>query len=113
MTYRVWTTLRRQVSSPARLSLLFLALSPCVHAQRATLSGTVSDPKGGLLSGVELTLLNLDQGLKREATTNQEGAYYVPWLQPGQYVLTAQKEGFAIAEVKDLILHVGGSQTLH
>lgn len=113
MTYRVWTILRQQLSSPARLSLLFLALSTCAHAQRATLSGTVSDPNGGLLNKVEITLLNLDQGLKREAVTNEEGAFYVPWLQPGQYVVTAQKDGFAIAEVKDIVLHVGDSQSLH
>jgi len=112
MTYRVWTILRHRLSSPARPLLLFLALSSCAWAQRATLSGTVSDPKGGLVNDVQITLLNLDQGLKREATTNEEGTFYVPWLQPGRYVVTAQKAGFAIAEVKDIVLHVGDSHTL-
>ena len=109
---QVWTIFIQRAKPLASLLLLAMAC-PLAQAQRATLSGTVCDPSGRVLSGVQITLLNLDQGLKREATTQDEGSFYVPWLQPGNYVVTAQKEGFAAAEIKDIVLHVGDSHDLH
>lgn len=88
-------------------AMVCLALCPGAQAQRASLIGSVSDPSGGLVPGVHITLLNLDQGLKRETSSNEEGYFSVPFLQPGNYVVTAEKNGFAVAEVKDVILHVG------
>jgi hypothetical protein len=76
-------------------------------AQRAVLEGAVSDTNGSVVSGAAITLLNLDQGLERDAVTNGSGYYAVPLLQPGRYLVTAQKNGFAVAEVRDVILHVG------
>jgi hypothetical protein len=76
------------------------------NAQRATLVGTITDQAGAVVPGVKVTLLNLDQGLKREATTGENGYFTVPLLQPGRYLVTAEKSGFAVAEVKDVILHV-------
>ena len=58
-------------------------------------------------------MLNVDQGLQRETTTNSNGYYSVPLLQPGRYLVTAQKDGFAIAEIKDVILHVEDERTLN
>jgi Carboxypeptidase regulatory-like domain/TonB-dependent Receptor Plug Domain len=70
-------------------------------------SGSVTDQNGSLVPGVKITLLNVDQGLKRETTTNESGYFTVPFLQPGRYVITAQKDGFAVSEITDVILHVG------
>src|SRR5215469_15303253 len=75
-----------------------LAFPPGVHAQRASLSGSVTDQSGSAVSGVKITLLNVDQGLKRETNTNESGYFTVPLLQPGHYVITAQKDGFAVSE---------------
>ena len=97
------------IKTPAALLLtavLCCALSGMANAQRAALAGSVSDQNGSVIPGVRITLLNLDQGLKREATTNQDGYFSVPFLQPGNYLVTAQKDGFAVAEIKDVILHV-------
>jgi len=60
-----------------------------------------------VVSGVKITLLNVDQGLKRETNTNESGYFTVPLLQPGHYVITAQKDGFAVSEITDIVLHVG------
>jgi hypothetical protein len=83
-----------------------LVSSGFANAQRATLLGTITDQAGAVVPGVNVTLLNLDQGLKREASTDGNGYFTVPLLQPGRYLVTAQKHGFAVAEVKDVILHV-------
>ncbi len=103
----------REETVTARLLSVTLLLVVCFGlpglacAQRASVEGAVSDQTGGLLSGVKVTLLNLDQGLKREAVTNVSGYFSVPLLQPGQYLITAQKDGFAVAEIENVILHVG------
>jgi hypothetical protein len=60
----------------------------------AGLAGVVTDSSGGLVPGAAITLTNLDQGLKRETTTDEEGAYQFTLLQPGRYQITARKQGF-------------------
>ncbi len=90
------------------ISIVFCAaLCSSAWAQRASVAGVVSDQSGGVVSGVKITLLNLDQGLERDAVTNTNGDFTIPFLQPGRYLLTAQKAGFAVSEFRDLILHVG------
>ncbi len=90
-----------------------MSIANTAAAQRATLLGTVVDQKGAVVPGVQITLLNLDQGLKREATTGENGYYTVPILQPGRYLVTAEKSGFAIAEIRDVILHVDDVRALN
>jgi len=92
------------------LLLLFLAYAGAANAQRAAVSGSVTDQSGASVAGVKITLLNVDQGLKRETTTNENGYFNVPFLQPGHYVITAQKDGFAVSEITDLVLHVGDTR---
>jgi hypothetical protein len=95
--------------------LLFLILAfsvPAAIAQRASVRGTVTDSTGGVLPGVSIIALNVDQGLKREAWTDPTGSFSIPLLQPGNYVVSAEKSGFAILEVTELLLHVGDARTL-
>jgi hypothetical protein len=87
-----------------------LTFAGAANAQRAAVSGSVSDQSGGDVPGVRITLLNVDQGLKRETVTNESGYFTVPLLQPGRYVITAQKDGFAVSEITDVVLHVGDTR---
>src|SRR5215469_16983576 len=89
---------------PVAASLL---LTPVMYGQRATVAGVVVDQGERVVPGVQITLLNVDQGLKRDTTSNENGYYTVPLLLPGQYVITAQKDGFGVAEIHDVVLHVG------
>jgi Carboxypeptidase regulatory-like domain len=60
----------------------------------ATLSGTVSDPTGALIPGVEVTAKNVNTGIVSTGVTNESGAYRFPSLQPGTYEVTAALPGF-------------------
>jgi hypothetical protein len=93
--------------------LISLTLPGLALAQRANISGTVTDQSGSVLPNVQITLLNVDQGLQREVVSNGEGAFSVPYLQPGRYVISGQKDGFAVAEIKDVVLHVGDTRSVH
>ena len=61
---------------------------------RASISGTVTDPSGAVLTGVSVTALNTGTGLSLTATTTGSGSYTIPLLPTGTYNVTFQKEGF-------------------
>src|SRR5215218_3120728 len=95
------------------LAALWLT-APAARAQSpaATLGGTVLDENGAVVPGVEITVLSLSTAVQRHATTGGEGAFVVPLLPPGRYTLTAQREGFAPLEVRNITLNVGDRQAL-
>ena len=88
------------------------ALPARAQSPTATLSGTVSDEAGAFVPGVRLTLLNLNTAVERHATTDEEGRFAVPLLQPGRYTATARREGFSAVEVRDVVLNVGDQLAL-
>jgi hypothetical protein len=69
---------------------------PIAHAQvvTGTVLGTVSDPTGQVLPGVEVVATLIDRGLERTATTNQSGGYEIGFLPAGTYRITATLSGF-------------------
>lgn len=68
----------------------------CGQANTAgSLSGTVNDPSGALVSGAVLTLTQPSTGFQRSTTANSTGAYSFADLAPGQYILKATARGFA------------------
>jgi hypothetical protein len=93
-------------------AVLFVLGSQPAFAQRADVTGVVLDQTGAVLPGVTLTIVNADQGLKREAVTDEGGHFSVSLLPPGRYVLTAQLDGFTPFEMNDLVLNVGDAVAL-
>jgi hypothetical protein len=73
----------------------------------ATLSGTVQDQNGAVVPGAAVTIENPATGLKRQATTNEQGSFTVPLLPPGKYTVRAQHDGFTTAEIRDVVLNLG------
>ena len=101
----------------AARALVLASLVLCAHAARAqspaaTLGGTVLDENGAVVPSVEITVLNLSTAVQRHALTGGVGAFVVPLLPPGRYTLTAQREGFATVEVRNITLNVGDRQAL-
>ncbi len=89
----------------------FLAAA-ALQAQQATgtIVGTVVDPAGALVPGVNVTVT--ENATKRSQTvrTNGTGEYQVPYLTPGDYSLTAEHAGFEKSVVNRVTLDV--SQTV-
>jgi hypothetical protein len=78
----------------------------------ATLSGTVSDEKGDVISGVNITIMRVGTGLRRQALTTNEGHFSVALLPPDRYTVTAQHQGFATVEIRDVVLNVNDQRSL-
>ncbi len=102
-----------------RCLLGFLSLIPVlmlpVAAQldRATLTGTITDPSGAVVSDVNLELVSQDTGLRREAVSSASGAYTFSMVPIGTYNLTVNHSGFKTANVKDIKLGVGDNTTVN
>jgi len=104
---------RRSAAAFALVAFLFLLFSHSSHAQTAgagTISGTVTDASHAVLPGVTVTVTNVDTGAPHVYTTNGDGLYVAPFLQPGHYKVTATGGGFGAVEATGLTLQVG--QTL-
>jgi hypothetical protein len=100
-------------------------LVTAVAAQTITgsITGTVTDPKGAVIAGVQVTATNVDTGVTSSEMTNASGIYSIRFLHIGRYKVDASSTGFSkqsygpfsleidqTAKV-DFTLKVGGSST--
>ncbi len=76
-------------------------------AAAASILGTVTDPSGGVIPGVEITVTNTDTGISQTVTTGKDGRYEVHFLAPGPYSLTATVTGFKTQTRSGIVLTVG------
>jgi len=76
--------------------LAVLCFAGILHAQanRATITGTVTDSSGALMPGVDVSATNVDTGVVSSSVTNKDGIYTIPNLFPGTYSVQFKKEGF-------------------
>lgn len=56
--------------------------------------GTVKDPSGALIAGCKVTVKNLGTSATRTAITDASGSYIVVNLEPGDYQITMEMQGF-------------------
>lgn len=85
-----------------------LAFAHQAVAQNAgVIEGAITDESGGVLPGVTVTLKNADTGAERTTATDSEGRYRFPALQPGEYTVRADLQGFASAELRRVVLTIG------
>jgi len=64
------------------------------QANRASITGTVTDVSGAVIGGVEVTATNIETGVSTKTISNQNGIYVVPNLFPGRYSVEFQHAGF-------------------
>jgi hypothetical protein len=77
----------------------------------ATLSGVVTDLSGALVPNAAITISNTDTGATRSITSNAEGFYSAPNLNPGNYEVKVSAKGFSTSLQKGIVLTVSSQQT--
>lgn len=94
--------------------VLVMAVCALAVAQesRGSITGKITDPNGAVVSTATVTIENLGTGVSDTVTTNDEGSYNFPLVQPGKYALTIAAPGFKTARRDDLVLAVAGKLTL-
>ena len=87
---------------------MVLASVLILHGQgfQAQISGTVKDPSGAVVPGVQLVARNIATGTTYSAVTNDTGLYRFPALPPAQYRLSCAQPGFKRFEQGPITLEV-------
>ncbi|MBI2817466.1 MAG: TonB-dependent receptor [Acidobacteria bacterium] len=104
----------RNLLLPIFFGILILAVSPQGNTQTATarLSGVVTDESEGVLAGAQVTVMNVETGLRRVVVTDDRGRYNAPQLPPGPYELTVTMTGFDTLVRRGVTLALGQEATL-
>ena len=82
------------------------------RADRATVTGVVTDQSGNSVANATVKIRNDDTGVETTLTTNAAGAYSSPSLVLGTYTITVEVAGFKTA-VQSGIRLVGGQVYRH
>src|SRR3954465_15847920 len=72
-----------------------------------TVVGTVRDASRSVVPGAKVTVTAVETGISSIRTSGEDGNYEFPAVKPGQYVVTAEKQGFALALVENVRVQVG------
>jgi hypothetical protein len=83
-----------------------LVVSALFGQTTSTITGTVTDKSGAVVSAAAVRVTNVETDVTREATTDADGTFSVPLLPPGRYRVQVQKEGFRPIVRDNLTLEV-------
>lgn len=110
-----WLHERRVAMRTATLALITMLPACYVQAQRvtATMVGTVSDPQGGVIPGVNVEAKNIDTGIAQHTMTNGTGEYRIDFLPVGHYSVTFSHQGFKKYVQQNVLLTVDQVQTVN
>src|SRR5881398_2956759 len=87
--------IRRSLAAALLLLVAFIGAS--AQEFRGSIIGQITDPNGAAVPGATVTIKNIETNAETTSTTNDEGAYNFPLIQPGKYTLTATAQGFSTA----------------
>jgi hypothetical protein len=91
---------------------LFCAVPMSSQVTGATLSGTISDPSGGVIAGAQISISNTATGISKDFQSDSTGYYTAPNLAPWTYEVKVAAPGFNTA-VSTVTLAVGAQQQLN
>jgi hypothetical protein len=84
--------------------LFFAALSGTAQDFRASLTGLLTDPSGAVIKGASVTVVNAESGTTYKGKSSEKGVYYIPYILPGNYTITAEANGFKTGEQDKVVL---------
>jgi hypothetical protein len=91
------------------LLLLAAAIAGIAYGQirSATITGTVTDSSGGLVTGAQITITEQQTAISNSTKTTEAGQFTVPYLPAGSYTVSITAPGFSEYKVKDLVVSTG------
>ncbi len=79
---------------------------------KASISGRMIDTHGGVITAVQITITDKLRGSKRRLVSDSQGSFHQPGLEPGVYLVEAQRDGFAPYQSREIELRVGDNPQL-
>jgi len=74
---------------------VLLSFPLIAQSNYAVLSGSVNDPQSHAVVGASIELVSSSTGAVRRVSSNDQGFYEIPGLQPGDYALNISASGFS------------------
>lgn len=84
--------------------IALLSLSAGAQSITGSVSGTVTDPNGGMIAGAGVTLVNEQTKATRSIVTNDSGRFDFAAAQPGLYSLKVEHTGFQTLLRQNVVL---------
>lgn len=105
-------------SSVSRLLAVAAAVALCAGSLLAQqtlggITGEVTDPSGGVIPNVAVTVKSEQTALTRDTTTNATGAYTFVNLPIGVYTITYTVSGFALQKTTHIIVQADRTATIN
>ena len=76
------------------IALVAGARAAAAQQTESRIVGTITDPNGGSLPGVAVTVTSASTGAVRTVVTDEQGRYIVTNLAPGTYQVALESSGF-------------------
>ena len=121
MIHRRLTMIQRKLTAqrPWRMAVWLLAvfgllagISGLAQSGRGTLTGSITDSTGAIISGASLDLKETNTGSGYSAVSSGQGLYTFPQLPPGTYSLTVGFAGFQSHKQDGITVNVGSTATV-
>ena len=92
------------------LAACLLLAAVCFAQDSATgaIRGTVEDAAGARVAGANLVVTATGKGWTRQTTSDEEGGFLLPLLEPGEYAVRVEAPGMAVLE-RAVQVEVGGT----
>lgn len=86
-----------------------LSMSTTANAQSGTgtVTGTVANQSGDVVSGAKITLQSSTTRQTRALSTSNLGTFEIPFVLPDVYVLTVSQQGYQTTVIRDIQVRVG------
>src|SRR5215213_6618446 len=86
------------------LALLVISTSANAQSVTGSITGTVTDVSGAVVPGAAVTLIQDKTSESRSLSSDSDGRFTFPALQPGKYSLRVERQGFQTLEQKGIVL---------
>ncbi|HVL69717.1 MAG TPA: carboxypeptidase regulatory-like domain-containing protein [Vicinamibacterales bacterium] len=96
----------------ALLAILLAATAVSAQGTTATLTGVVTDDTGGALPGATVTIRAIETDTTRVVPTDSSGRYRAPLLEPGEYEIVVELQGFQTTRRTGIKLSIGQNLTV-
>src|SRR5579862_9368256 len=92
--------------------LIFAKLATGQGETTSAIVGSVVDPAGAPISGANVTVSSVENGLKRSVKTDDDGRFSFPQLKPGRYSVKAEADRFEPQQNNSVSAQLGQKQTV-
>ena len=89
--------------------VVFLALASLLaygQVTTGTILGSITDASGAPIAGANVTITEINKNTNTRTKTDEAGAFHAPFLVPGSYTISVEKEGFKKGVQQGFLLEV-------